>query len=1323
MKEAEMSNRTILNIPLSVLLIVLLLISAGSAFASGNLVENPSMEDNFVEQRPYEYVAEYWTGWGQGGGIFSEGSEAYNGDKSQEIRWDGDGWREFGPDGIYQQINSLQTGEAYWLSGWFKYEFWPGGMIADGDVEFSLGIDLNGGTDPDQVSPDKWVSYQHWGSGSFTVNWTYLTMAVEPSNTTGTVFVKAVGHGQAMEEMPGDPDCCCEYPPCDPPCDPEMCPPEYHDTWWESYLYIDNISVQLIQTVSINATTGIPANGANYSVMTITVLDDTGNPIVGLNSEDIDVECTGSGNIINVYGPTDEYGQATARIQSTVAETKTVNVTVLGTVYSNSILVEFGQPYYGPIWYVDTANTGYGNGSSEHPFKTINDALIPVQNTETIIVSPGTYGESIDFSGKAITLRSTDPTNLDIVRITVIDSGGSETTVTFQNSETADSVLSGFTITGSDLYPGQGIYCKASPTIENCVITKNHTGISCYSGYTPTIQNCIISENSGLYGRGLSNCDGSIINCLITNNSNTNSAGLYGCDGTITNCTIANNIAGNNGGGLYDCDATITNCIIWGNSDSSGSGESAQIYGGTPSVSFSCIQDDDPNDAYIPFSGAANGNIDDDPNFINGDSNSINVNYRLMPVSPCIDAADNTNVPGDVTMDLDGDSRFIDDPCVIDTGSGTPPIVDMGAYENPKNCFLLSNESIIVLEGATEMFTIKLLLPPSSSIEVGVGYHSGDTDISVRSGTVLTFDSSNYTIPQAVSIAAAEDADYFNSSTLISVTGANVPTALVQSTEADNEPVPTIIYVDKNACGVSDGRNWSDAFTELRDALGVAVDYPQIEEVRVAQGVYTPTGVDGRSQATFQLMNGVTIKGGYAGVTEADPNAHDVNGYETILSGDLNGNDGPGFSYNEENSDHVVTADGTEPNAVLDGFTITAGTHSGGGISNNGGSPVVLNCTIRNNTGFSGAGMRNYNNATPVLDNCIFLDNASSGNGGGIYNYSSNPILTNCTFQGNSAESRGGGICNWPFSSPTLTDCHFINNRSGSDGGGMYNIYISSPLVTNCIFRGNSTNNNGGAVANDSDSCPTFINCLFNGNSAESAGGGALFNDDNSNPILINCTIVGNDGRGIRNYSNCRITLTNCVLWGNIGSTTANDVYNQISGASVDANNSCIQGWVDSLGWGIDNIGDNPLFIDADGFDNIIGTEDDNLRLSWNSPCIDTGDNLAIPQDTNDIDNNGNTTEQIPWDLDQHARFADGDCNSTNIVDMGSYEFAYTNIGDFDNQCDVDFVDFAIFASAWLTEDGDPGWNPDCDVSVPADDVINWSDLLVFVENWLAGVE
>jgi hypothetical protein len=70
------------------------------------------------------------------------------------------------------------------------------------------------------------------------------------------------------------------------------------------------------------------------------------------------------------------------------------------------------------------------------------------------------------------------------------------------------------------------------------------------------------------------------------------------------------------------------------------------------------------------------GNINADPKLVDGN----NGDFHLLKDSPCIDAGDNSALALHAT-DIDGDDRRIDDPAVADTGNGTPPIVDMGAYE------------------------------------------------------------------------------------------------------------------------------------------------------------------------------------------------------------------------------------------------------------------------------------------------------------------------------------------------------------------------------------------------------------------------------------------------------------------------------------------------------------------------------------------------------------------------------------------------------------------------------------------------------------------
>jgi len=56
---------------------------------------------------------------------------------------------------------------------------------------------------------------------------------------------------------------------------------------------------------------------------------------------------------------------------------------------------------------------------------------------------------------------------------------------------------------------------------------------------------------------------------------------------------------------------------------------------------------------------------------------------------------------------------------------------------------------------------------------------------------------------------------------------------------------------------------------------------------------------------------------------------------------------------------------------------------------------------------------------------------------------------------------------------------------------------------------------------------------------------------------------------------------------------------------------------------------------------------------------------------------------------------------------------------DLNGDGDVTFADSAVLGLAWLTRIGDPDWNPDCNINVPADAFIDARDLAAFVENWL----
>ncbi|MBN1786765.1 MAG: hypothetical protein JW806_00035 [Sedimentisphaerales bacterium] len=362
--------------------------------------------------------------------------------------------------------------------------------------------------------------------------------------------------------------------------------------------------------------------------------------------------------------------------------------------------------------------------------------------------------------------------------------------------------------------------------------------------------------------------------------------------------------------------------------------------------------------------------------------------------------------------------------------------VYMTSFLVTNNQFILSTDSLNIPEGQSNTFTVRLLANPGGTVEVTVANSSGDPDITVQSGALLTFDSSNYFTPQTVTIAAVEDEDYLDGTAVISVSAAGYVTSDVSVTELDND-TPAVLYVDGDANGVNDGTSWSDAFNDLQEALSVAAVYTEVEEIHIAEGVYRPAGAGGNRNTEFQLVYDVDVKGGYAGVGEPDPNVRNISYYETVLSGDLNGDDGPNFTNRGDNSYTVVKGHNM---VLLDGCVITGGDGgNGGGIDVSGTNITISNCTIINNRGPYGGGVYSYR-GSPTLKNCLLIGNQakpnSIGSGGGIYCASDNtcyPVLTNCTFVDNSANNTGGGICSFSTCQMTVTDCILWNN---SDSGG-----------------------------------------------------------------------------------------------------------------------------------------------------------------------------------------------------------------------------------------------------------------------------------------------
>ncbi len=251
-------------------------------------------------------------------------------------------------------------------------------------------------------------------------------------------------------------------------------------------------------------------------------------------------------------------------------------------------------------------------GTGEYP--TIQAAISAAVAGDQVVLDQGVYtGEenrNLSLGGKAITVRSTDPANPEIVAATVIDCQGEGSGFRlYDTGETLDSVIDGLTITNA---ASSGVYLyRVSPTVRRCVITGNSAvgsggGIWCrYTGAEitdcriignssgsasgtgggiyldrprgTTIAHCEIAENLSLYRGGGIECsrsgDALISNCLIADNTTTyyDGAGIsvwYNSTPIISHCVVSGNIADGTfarGGGVsctIGSHPTLANCLI-----------------------------------------------------------------------------------------------------------------------------------------------------------------------------------------------------------------------------------------------------------------------------------------------------------------------------------------------------------------------------------------------------------------------------------------------------------------------------------------------------------------------------------------------------------------------------------------------------------------------------------------------------------------------------------------------------------------------------------------------------------------------------------------
>ncbi len=914
-------------------------------------------------------------------------------------------------------------------------------------------------------------------------------------------------------------------------------------------------------------------------------------------------------------------------------------------------------------------------------YSSIQSAITAADDNDTMIVSAGRYFENINFLGKAITVRSLDPDDPNIVGTTIIDGNqpadaNKGSTATFNSGEDNNSVLSGFTITG-----GSGTWLQIAWDLHAIYWNRCGGGAVCYNMSAPTISknifiNNIAGEGGGIYVYGdpcnsadpntphnpLVHIKPLIINNTFKNNSavvnhgfappdanypasETGDGGAIVCfqgvDANITGNLIENNHADWYGGGIHTrqwSNALIEKNDIIDNNSMLGAGVHI-TYNSSPVLRGNLIK----SNIATPLGGGG-----------------IYVYYLSKPLIERNTITQNSSSNGSgigVYWDSSPTIRnnFIYKNYVgagLRIVSSSPKILNNTITDNsyggitcePASAPDINNNIITTNGNGWGIYVQNGSSPKIRYNDVwGNNANAGDYSPAEANQTGIN---GNISVPPG--FVNPDNNDYHLSPDSNCI-DAGDPNFIPDVNEKDYDGDQRLMwqYVDIGADetgGLVSNITKRTQYQTIQQAID---DADSFDVIVVSPGTYT--GIGNRD---------IKFRGKAITVQSIDPNNWDIVA-ATII--DANGYDPQvhrGFYFNS----------GEGPNSVVAGLTITRG----GGV-------------------YEGGAVCCYNNSSPTIRNCIITANSANGRGA-IYCDTSSPVITNCIFTNNIVvQGYGAGVCAMYNANPIITNCTFIDNHAygpGRHGGGIYCHDHSNAYIADCLIVANTAGHRGGGIAAYWSS-PTYLNCTIIGNKSLEGGGISSFRE--SHPLVINCIIRDN----ISPLGN-QITLINTLrIWGYPLPTEMTVMFSNVEGGYAQAN-------VDAgctLHWGAGNIDIDPCFVDPGHWDiNNPGDPNDdffvpgNYHLLPDSPCADVGDNNSIPS-------------FLTTDIDGEERIFNG------TIDMGADEVV-TNPFDLNNDGIVDYYELDVLSDEWLQI------NPGLQADFNSDGMVDFADFAELAEQW-----
>ncbi|MBK7641913.1 MAG: right-handed parallel beta-helix repeat-containing protein [Planctomycetes bacterium] len=331
--------------------------------------------------------------------------------------------------------------------------------------------------------------------------------------------------------------------------------------------------------------------------------------------------------------------------------------------------------------------------------------------------------------------------------------------------------------------------------------------------------------------------------------------------------------------------------------------------------------------------------------------------------------------------------------------------------------------------------------------------------------------------------------------------------------------------------GTGAGNSWNDAAGSLQAILEQSRPG---DEVWVASGTYRPAGPGGPRGESFQMREGVALRGGFSG-GEASPEERDPQAPASILDGDLDADDGPDFSARADNSYHVLVAHMIQ-SGTLERFTVRGGYADG----------PALGAHVE--SGDQGSGLNVYHSHPRVID-CRFVDNWASNHG--TVNDHGGGTYEDCEFSANRAGSLGAGLYFHGDIEAHAYRCRFYGNRTPGQGGGAYSRSYAGSSLEDCTFIGNQAERGGGLYMAEG-SATTLARGEFLANVGDIGGGGLYI--ENGTGLVQECSFVGNSaGHDVQDGGAGSGGSGGGGLWASVGAPTIEDCVFDSNTASFGA--------------------------------------------------------------------------------------------------------------------------------------------------------------------------